>query len=174
MRRLRTSVLLAVVGWAVFSLWGLGGSGGSAHADTDLVGSPSPPLVVEQWLGAVPEPAGRMVLVDFWATWCPPCRALIPELNAWQRRFGDRLLVVGLTSEQPAAVHAMTSPVIEYAVAVDTQGRMAREVGVRGIPHVLLVDPQGVVRWQGFPFETGHELTAEVVDALLDEHVRPD
>ena len=175
MSRLKNLVLFAGVGYLVYTFALGGGSvlagGKDLHARNDLVGESAPPLSVEQWLTPEPDPAGRMVLVDFWATWCPPCRAAIPKLNEWSRQFHDRLLVVGLSDESPQQVQQMPGPRIEYASAIDTQGRMKSAVGVEGIPHVLLVDPQGVVRWQGFPFEPGHELTTEVIQALLDEHV---
>jgi hypothetical protein len=43
-------------------------------------------------------------------------------------------------------------------------------VEVKGIPHVMIIDPQGIVRWEGFPFLSGHELTEEVVKNLLRKH----
>jgi thiol-disulfide isomerase/thioredoxin len=168
MKRIKTMVLLSAVSYLVFHFM-MGGK--DVHARNNLVGEPAPPMSVETWLTPTPDPAGRMVLVDFWATWCPPCRAAIPKMNEFARRFSDRLLVVGLSDEEPEKVLAMQSPVIEYSLAIDRMGRMKDAVGVTSIPHVLLVDPDGVVRWQGFPFERGHELTAEVIEELLDEYV---
>lgn len=170
MARIKYLLVFSAIGWLVSSMMGVGGK--DVHASNNLVGELAPPLVVETWLTPVPDPGGRMVLVDFWATWCPPCRAAIPELNKLSKTYADRLLVVGLSDETPEQVRALTSPRIEYSLAVDTQGRMKNAVGVSAIPHVMLVDPQGVVRWQGFPFEQGHELTASVVEELLDEYVQ--
>jgi cytochrome c biogenesis protein CcmG, thiol:disulfide interchange protein DsbE len=81
----------------------------------------------------------------------PPCRASIPELNAFFEKYHDRLVIVGLTDEPEAAVRQMTDPHIEYAVAIDTQQRMIRTLGVTGIPHCILVDPHGIVRYEGMP-----------------------
>ena len=61
----------------------------------------------------------------------------------------------------------MTTPKMDYAVAIDTQARMKKAVGVTGIPHVLIIDPQGIVRWEGFPLLDGFELTEQVVADIL-------
>ena len=133
-----------------------------------FLGQPAPKLVVEKWLTAEPNCKGKFVLVDFWATWCPPCRKAIPELNALHKKFGDKLVVIGLSDEAEAAVKKMAEPKIEYSSAIDPQARMKKAVGVTGIPHVIIMDPQGVVRWEGFPLLEGHELTEKVVQDILN------
>jgi thioredoxin-related protein len=72
-------------------------------------------------------------------------------LNQFQERFKDRLVVIGISDEPEAAVRRMTSPAIAYAVAVDQQKRMKRNLQVVGIPHAILVDPSGIVRFEGMP-----------------------
>lgn len=110
-----------------------------------------PELVIEKWLTDVPELDGKFVIVDFWATWCGPCRKSIPELNGYSKKFSDKLVIVGLSDETELDVRRMKEPKIEYAVAIDTKARTLRAVGVREIPHILLVDPKGIVRYQGHP-----------------------
>ena len=58
-----------------------------------FLGKKAPELVVESWIGTKPETKGKFVLVDFWATWCGPCRKAIPELNTLHKEFGDRLVL---------------------------------------------------------------------------------
>jgi cytochrome c biogenesis protein CcmG/thiol:disulfide interchange protein DsbE len=132
-----------------------------------FLGRKAPALTVEKWLGPEPKSSGRWMLIDFWATWCGPCRGLIPELNAFHAQFGERLVVIGLSNEPEKKVGAMKDPVIRYFSAIDTKGRMSAELGITGIPHVILVDPEGVVRWEGYPMLEGFELTAEVIGKLL-------
>lgn len=129
-----------------------------------------PELKVQQWLTDMPDTKGKFVLIDFWATWCGPCRKAIPELNALQKEFKNDLVVIGLSDEAPEKVEAMKTPVIEYYSAIDTQAEMKKQLEVKGIPHVILIDPQGIVRWEGFPLLPGHELTAETIKKLIEKY----
>jgi len=118
-----------------------------------FLGTPGPKLAVEKWLTDTPATPGKFVLVDFWATWCAPCREMIPKLNAMQEKFRDRLVIVGLSDESESAVRLMKTPVINYSVAIDPKAEMKREVEVAIIPHAMLLDPQGIVRFEGNPLE---------------------
>jgi len=114
-------------------------------------GNRPPKFEAEAWLTAAPDSKGKFVLIDFWATWCGPCRASIPHLNQLQAKFKDKLVVIGLTDEPLATVKGMKSPKIEYAVATDTKARMLNAAQVQGIPHAMLIDPSGIVRFEGMP-----------------------
>ena len=132
----------------------------------------APDLVVEKWLTKEPDRKGKFVLIDFWATWCGPCRKAIPELNALHKKFGSKLVVIGISDEPEAKVKSMADPKIEYSSAIDTQGRTKKAVGVTGIPHVMIIDPQGIVRWEGFPLLDGHELTEKAVEQILAQKAK--
>lgn len=137
-----------------------------------FLGKQAPEFVVEKWLTKEPPRDGKWVLIDFWATWCPPCRKAIPELNAFHQKFGKQLVVIGVSDEPEAKVKALTDPKIEYFSAIDPQKRMNNALGVKGIPHVIIVDPQGIVRWEGYPLLDGYELTEQVVAELLESQTK--
>jgi thiol-disulfide isomerase/thioredoxin len=135
-----------------------------------VLGQPAPDLVVEKWLTPQPETKGKFVLIDFWATWCPPCRKAVVELDQFHREFGDKLVIIGISDQSEADVRKMTDPPINYSIAIDTQKRMYQKLEVRGIPHVIIIDPKGIVRWEGFPLLDGFELTDTVIKEILTKY----
>ena len=80
--------------------------------------------------------------------------------------FRKRLVVVGVSSETEFEVRRMTTPLISYPVAIDTRQRMSSALQVKGIPHAILIDPQGIVRFEGQPDYLNHDNLA----ALLDQY----
>ena len=93
---------------------------------------------------------GKVVLVDFWATWCGPCRMAIPHLIDLQQQYkGKGLQVVGVSLDQqgPAVVKPFYQQwKMNYIVGVDDQGQVARQYGgIRSIPTAVLIDKHGKV-----------------------------
>jgi len=132
-----------------------------------LLWEKAPDLVVEKWLTDEPETAGKYLLIEFWATWCRQCRLAIPRLNSLHSKFGEDMVVIGISDEKEDVVRRFKEPEIDYYIASDTQARMKDKVGVFGIPHVIIVEPGGYVVWEGFPLLKGYELTGEVVEKIL-------
>lgn len=127
----------------------------------------TPDLIVEQWLSEQPDIEGKFVLVDFWATWCGPCKKAIPELNEIHNAYKDKLIVVGISDEQAEKVNRFTYPPIEYYKAIDTQKRMFSQLQISGIPHVIVISPEKKVIWEGFPFDHKDPLTKDKIDELI-------
>ncbi|NDI17883.1 MAG: TlpA family protein disulfide reductase [Verrucomicrobia bacterium] len=123
-----------------------------ARTEKSMVGQALPKLSV-QWLDKKPETEGKPMIVEFWATWCPPCRSSIPHLNEIYAKYKDKgLQIVGITDEDRAKIKKFEKEVpIEYAVALDANGKYAKPFGIQGIPHAVLVDKTGKVVWEGHP-----------------------
>jgi len=120
-------------------------------SDQSLLGKPVPAIEADKWLGQKPVLKEKFVLITFWAPWSIPCRNCIPELNALQKKFPDKLVVVGVTSESEEDVEQMAGPRMEFSCAIDSQAKLSAAAGVTSIPCVLLVDAKGIVRYQGHP-----------------------
>jgi thiol-disulfide isomerase/thioredoxin len=143
-------------------------------AAKDERGKHAPEIVVEKWLtGHRPDTKGRVVLVDMWATWCGSCRELIPELNEWSTKFKKDLVVIGISDEDPDKVKRFMEKVpMNYNVGVDPKQRLEQELGVEAIPHVLVITPDGIVRWQGWPGSQEDPLTTDKLSEILRQGTR--
>lgn len=130
----------------------------------------APELTVETWISKKPDTEGKFVIIDFWATWCGPCRKAIPELNEIAKEFSKDVVVIGISDEPVEKIKAMKEPVIEYYYGVDTKKTMDKILEIKGIPHVIIIDPKGIVRWEGFPLLENHKLTPKVVKNLIEKY----
>ena len=93
---------------------------------------------------------GKYVLLYFWAPWSGACKKANPELNALQKRYADNLVVVGLAAENQPEIEA-ADPKLEFASTMDARGKVRTGLGISSVPSVLLLDPKGIVRYQGHP-----------------------
>jgi thiol-disulfide isomerase/thioredoxin len=117
-------------------------------------GDPLPTLALN-YLGKQPELSGRPVLVEFWATWCPPCRKSIPHLNEIYAKYKSQgLEIVGITDEDEATVKKFQQQVpMEYNVAINTPQSVYQQFGIEAIPTAFLVNKGGKIVWTGHPME---------------------
>ncbi len=142
------------------------------------IGDPAPTLSgVSGWMNGdavdPAEPDGKTVyVVEFWATWCPPCRQTIPHLDGLQATYKDRgVVVVGVTSETEAVVKPFMEQVpMRYRVALDEKGSTDDTYmkGIEGIPHAFLVGRDGKIAWQGHPLDGLDEALGAVVAGTFD------
>jgi thiol-disulfide isomerase/thioredoxin len=128
------------------------------------VGQSLPKLEVK-YIGDAPALAGKPMILEFWATWCGPCRESIPHLNDIYKQYQPKgLEIVGVTKEDAATVAAFTKEVpINYAVALDPNSTLSAHFGVTSIPHAMLVDKTGKIVWEGHPLD----LKPADIEALL-------
>jgi thiol-disulfide isomerase/thioredoxin len=144
----------------------------------DKIGAPAP-----NWKGLAavsgPLPAGlhelkgRVVVLDFWATWCMACRMAAPKLTSWQAKFGAQgLSVIGITDDPvlEASQGASSFGMRYAAIGSDQSYTTQRAFGVRALPTVFVIDKRGVIRDVSVGFDPRREAEMEaLLQRLLAE-----
>lgn len=155
-------------------------------APTLKVGDPAPPLQTGQWVQGEPVKSfdkGKAYIVEFWATWCGPCRVSIPHLNEIHEKYKDKgLIVIGQNcwerDESKVAPFIQTmGKKMTYRVAMDdktgsSRGKMAETwmtaAGQNGIPSAFLVDTEGRIAWIGHPMQLKEDVIEKVLAGKFD------
>ena len=104
-----------------------------------------------EYLGAVPESRSKLLLIDFWATWCAPCREEFPHLNRLSSTFAaEGLAVLGLTQEPVQVARDFMRKVdIQYPVGAAGNKPLQKQLGIKGLPYALLANRQSIIIWRG-------------------------
>jgi thiol-disulfide isomerase/thioredoxin len=148
----------------------------------DLVGNFAPTWKdVESVSGSFPSSIGALrghvVLLDFWATWCAPCRVVVPKLGALQARYGAQgLSVLGVSTEDAQEVALFTQRMgVSYAVAIDKHAETTRSYGVMSLPTLVVIDKRGVVRDVAVGYDSSEDARLESsIRSLLAEQAPTD
>ncbi len=150
------------------------------------IGDAAPAIQVAEWIKGEPVMSfqkGQTYVVEFWATWCGPCRRSIPHLTELQQKYGDKVKLIGVSIWEEDA--SGVAPFVEkmgdkmaYTVARDlvpegadpAQGAMARSwmlaANRNGIPAAFVVDGQGRIAWIGNPIDAEDPLDGPLAEVI--------
>jgi peroxiredoxin len=105
---------------------------------------------------------GKVVLVNFWATWCPPCRKEMPDLDALYREFKDKgLVILALSNEPDATVRAyIEAHPVTYPILLDAGSRVSEALKIDSIPKTFLYDRSGALVAQSIDMRTRGQFLA--------------
>ena len=140
-----------------------------------LMGKPAPDFKLKDLTGAevvLSEQKGNVVIVDFWATWCPPCVEALPHLNKLyqdKKAAGLKVLAVSVDQDKSKVAPFVADKKLLFTVLLDTnEEKAAEKFGVQGIPQTVIIGKDGVVKkvFVGFGPGTEDEMRKVVEDAM--------
>jgi thiol-disulfide isomerase/thioredoxin len=131
-------------------------------------GKPLPDL----GLAEVQKTKGQYIYIDYWASWCGPCRQSFPWMNALQAKLGPKglkVVAVNVDAKRADADKFLTHTPAQFTIAFDPQGESAKKLAIKTMPTSMLVNPEGKVLFvhSGFRAEEKEPLEAKIVAVML-------
>jgi len=148
---------------------------GSLGISAAELGDPAPEIKIAKWIKGEPAKitGDGTYVVEFWATWCAPCRQSIPHLTEMQKKFKD-VTFIGVSDEKESTVQKFVDDMgskMDYRVAIDdgkkTGASYMEAFGVNGIPHAFVVKDQKII-WQGHPMDNLEESLEQIRTGKYD------
>ncbi|MES2275256.1 MAG: TlpA disulfide reductase family protein [Bacteroidota bacterium] len=135
-----------------------------------LIDQPAPAIVFQYSLDKPVKPdfyKGKILVIDFWATWCAPCIANFPHFNQLAKTYQSKDVVFAIMTDEPLATaqkfFARTQKHVTGLSLVDTSKKTMNDYDVRFIPYSVVIDKDNVVRWTG----VGSDLTAAILTSII-------
>ena len=154
-------VVFAAIGTQIFR----SRSGNAAK----LIGAMAPPIQIDEWI--TPQPPrqsdlnGQVYILEFWATWCPPCMQSIPHMIELADKYKDKavsFIALSVDDSSEPVKKMVESKRINYYVGMDNG--LSEKYSVRGIPAAFIIGRSGQVVWMGHPMSP--EFETAIVNAL--------
>lgn len=147
-------------------IWGTLFVFSTGHALATSLGDPAPNLHINKWIkgevvDTVKERGKKIFVIEFWATWCGPCKMTIPHLTKLQKKYRKQgVEIIGISDETPEKVEKYVrkkGDEMGYTVAIDQNKKTTKAYveafGVQGIPYAFIVDREGRIAWHGHPMD---------------------
>ena len=158
-----TGVALLLVGCAGAGL----GASSPASSSHPLIGAPAPPFELEEVTGGGAQSpaahAGKVVIIDFWATWCEPCKQSFAAYQRLVEQMDGQLVVVGVSQDDDAqGIASFRSETgAKFALVWDEGKDVAKSYDPPSMPTAFIVDKSGIVRFVHVGYRPGDEATLE-------------
>jgi thiol-disulfide isomerase/thioredoxin len=112
---------------------------------------------------------GKMVFINFWATWCPPCRAEMPEIEAVHQEYKDKgVVVLGVDISEPESTvrQYVQQGGFSWPIVLDSTGKVARDYQIAAIPTSFFLDREGVIRAVNVGAMTSRAMEEKLAEAM--------
>lgn len=152
----------------------------SGNAFAANIGDSAFPLQIEKWvkgesINLSREKGKKIFIVEFWATWCGPCRVTAPFLTKLQKKYKDKgVVIIGISDEKQKTVENYLKKKdagMEYTVAVDKDRKTTKAYfdafGLKGIPHAFIIK-SGRIAWHGHPMKGMEETIKKIIAGSFD------
>lgn len=155
-RNILIVVIVALVGWAIYDFV-ISSDSADKEEDAEVgleVGNKAPDFELETMDGdpiKLSELKGEKVMVNFWATWCPPCRAEIPDLQEFHEDTDINILAVNLTNTEESFDNIPKFAKnfgMEFPILLDEESEVSTKYEIQPIPSSFMIDSSGIIKYK--------------------------
>ena len=165
---------LALMGLIITQANEAGDTPSTLHAVADRPMAPDFALAdIDGAIHRLSDYRGQVVIVNFWATWCPPCREEMPSMQrAWEEIQDEGIVILAIdVGEDEDTIFTFTADYpVEFPLLLDLDSRVIQEWPVRGLPTTFIVDPQGRIAYRAIGTRDWEDST--LLDTLRKLHDR--